>query len=54
MSITLNTGGKLLRWLWGAVTQWSGHMQLKQEALGLILVATRTVVCLFFLFQLAY
>ena len=24
----------MLRWLWGAVAQWSEHLQLKQEALG--------------------
>ena len=23
-------------WLWGAVAQWSEHLQLKQEALGSI------------------
>ena len=26
----------MLKWLWGAVAQWSEHLQLKQEALGLI------------------
>ena len=26
----------MLRWLWGAVAQWSEHLQLKQEALGSI------------------
>ena len=26
----------MLGWLWGAVAQWSEHLQLKQEALGLI------------------
>ena len=29
-------GVELLRWLWGAVAQWSEHLQLKQEALGSI------------------
>ena len=36
LSITLKAGGGMLRWLWGAITQWSEHLQLKQEALGLI------------------
>ena len=31
LSITLKAGVKLLRWLWGAVTQWLEHLQLKQE-----------------------
>ena len=26
----------MLRWLWGAIAQWSEHLQLKQEALGSI------------------
>ena len=29
-------GELILRWLWGAVAQWSEHLQLKQEALGSI------------------
>ena len=37
-------------WLWGAVAQWSEHLQLKQEALGLIPSGCPG----FFLFQLAY
>ena len=39
----------MLRWLWGAVAQWSEHLQLKQEALGLILGSYPGL----FLFQLA-
>ena len=27
---------RLLRWLWGTVAEWLEHLQLKQEALGLI------------------
>ena len=37
LSITLKAGRGMLRWLWGAVAQWSEHLQLKQEALGSIL-----------------
>ena len=36
LSITLKAGGGMLRWLWGAVAQWSERLQLKQEALGSI------------------
>ena len=36
LSIALKAGGGSLRWLWGAVVQWSEHLQLKQEALGSI------------------
>ncbi len=36
LSITFKAGIELLRWLWGAVAQWSEHLQLKQEALGSI------------------
>ena len=36
LSITFKAGVELLRWLWGTVAQWSEHLQLKQEALGLI------------------
>ena len=36
LSITFKAGVELLRWLWGAVAQWSEHLQLKQGALGLI------------------
>ena len=34
----IEAGELMLRWLWGAihVAQWSEHLQLKQEALGLI------------------
>ena len=39
----------MLRWLWGAVAQWSEHIQLKQEALGSIPGGYPG----FFLFQLA-
>ena len=31
LSIILKAGAKQLRWLWGAVARWSGHLQLKQE-----------------------
>ena len=34
--IKLKAGAELLRRLWGAMTQWLGHLQLKQEALGSI------------------
>ena len=34
LSITFKAGVELLRWLWGAIAQWSEHLQLKQEALG--------------------
>ena len=47
LSITLRAGRGILRWLWGAVAQWS---ELKQEALGLIPGGYPGV----FLFQLAY
>ena len=36
LSITFKAGEFMLRWLWGAVAQWSEHLQLKQEALGSI------------------
>ena len=36
LSIALKAGVKLPGWLWGVVSQWSGHLQLKQEALGSI------------------
>ena len=48
--ITFKAGESMLRWLWGAIAQWSEHLQLKQEALGSIPVATLGL----FLFQLAY
>ena len=51
LSITLKARVELLRWLWGAVAQWSDNLQLKQEALGLIPGGCPGV---FFLFQLAY
>ena len=41
----------MLRWLWGAVAQWSEHLQLKQEALGSIPGGYPGFV---FLFKLAY
>ena len=50
LSITLKARVKLPGWLWEAIAQWSEHLQLKQEALGLILVAALDS----FLFQLAY
>ena len=30
LSITLKFGVKLPGWLWGAVAQWSDHLQLKE------------------------
>ena len=36
LSITLKAGRGMLRWQWGAIAQWSEHLQLKQKALGLI------------------
>ena len=36
LSITFKAGVELLRWLWGAIAQWSEHVQLKQEALDSI------------------
>ena len=34
--ITFKAGELILRWLWGAVAQWSERLQLKQEALDSI------------------
>ena len=34
--ITLIAERGIPDWLWGAVAQWSEHLQLKQEALGSI------------------
>ena len=34
LSITYKAGELMLGWLWGAVAQWSEHLQLKQEGLG--------------------
>ena len=34
LSITLKAAVKLPGWLWGAVDQWSEHLQLRQEAQG--------------------
>ena len=48
LSITLKAGRGMLRWLWGAMAQWSEHLQLKQEALGSIPGGYP------FLFQLVY
>ena len=36
LSITLKAGREMLRWLWGAVAQWSERLQVKQEVLGSI------------------
>ena len=36
LSIILKAGGGMLKWLQGAMAQWSEHLQLKQEALGSI------------------
>ena len=50
LSIILKVAVKLPRWLWGAIAQWSEHLQLQKEALDSIPGG-----CLgFFLFQLAY
>jgi hypothetical protein len=47
-------GGLILRWwLCGAVTQWSEHLRLKHEALGLIRVGY-PVLFFFLSVQLAY
>ena len=51
LSITFKAGVELLRWLWGAVVQWSEHLQLKQEAVGLI---PGGCPGFFFHFQLTY
>ena len=50
LSITLKARVKLPGWLWGAVAQCPGHLQLKQEVLGSIPGGCPG----FFLFQLAY
>ena len=50
LSIALKAEGGIPDWLWGAVAQWSEHLQLKQEALGSIPSGCPG----FFLFQLAY
>ena len=50
LSITLKAERGIPDWLWGAVAQWSEHLQLKQEALGSIPSGCPG----FFLFQLAY
>ena len=50
LSITFKAGELMLRWLWGAVAQWSEHLQLKQEALDSIPGGYPG----FFPFQLAY
>ena len=31
LSVTLKAGVEQLRWVWGAVAQWSVHLRLKQE-----------------------
>ena len=36
LSVTLKAKRGMPDWLWGAVAQWSEHLQLKQEALGSI------------------
>ena len=50
LSIALKAEGGIPDWLWGAVAQWSEHLQLKKEALGSIPSGCPG----FFLFQLAY
>ena len=50
LSIALKAERGIPDWLWGAVAQWSEHLQLKQEALGSIPSDCPG----FFLFQLAY
>ena len=42
----------MLRWLWGAVAQWSEHLQLKQEEKALDSIPSGCPG--FFLFELAY
>ena len=51
LSITLKAAVKLPGWLWGAVDQWSEHLQLRQEAQGTL--DSRWLPWIF-LFQLAY
>ena len=50
LSIALKAERGIPDWPWGAVAQWSEHLQLKQEALGSIPSGCPG----FFLFQLAY
>ena len=50
LSIALKAERGIPDWLWGAVAQWSEHLQLKQEVLGSIPSGCPG----FFLFQLAY
>ena len=50
--ITLKAGELMLGWLWGAVAQWSEHLQLKQEALDSI--PGGHPAWAFLIFQLAY
>ena len=50
LSVALKAERGIPDWLWGAVAQWSEHLQLKQEALGSIPSGCPG----FFLFQLAY
>ena len=50
LSIALKAERGIPDWLWGAVAQWSEHLQLKQEALGSIPSGCPG----YFLFQLAY
>ena len=50
LSIALKAERGIPDWLWGAVAQWSEHLQLKQEALGSIPSGCPG----FFIFQQAY
>ena len=50
LSIALKAERGIPDWLWGAIAQWSEHLQLKQVALGSIPSGCPG----FFLFQLAY
>ena len=50
LSIALKAESGIPDWLWGAVAQWSEHLQLKQDALDSIPSGCPG----FFLFQLAY
>ena len=50
LSIALKAERGIPDWLWGAIAQWSEHLQLKQETLGSIPSGCPG----FFLFQLAY
>ena len=50
--VVFKAGELMFRWLWGAVAQWSEHLQLKQEALHGF--NSRCYTLGFFLFHLAH